>query len=142
MMGFVAGVVSVLTFHQGVVELFHLAGATTPAWSMRLVPPFSVPLTVDLSFWGGVYGLIFGIFAPSLRPIWAYGIALGCIAAVVAWLVVAPLKGLPVAYGGDPQQLIRSLIVNASWGLGVGVFLPRLLPEISPRPQRRRRFAA
>ncbi len=139
LLGFIAGVLSVLTFHQGMVELFHLADAAPPAWSMQLVPPYSVPRLVDLSFWGGLYGLVFGMFAPVLRPNWAFGIALGVIAAAVGWLVVAPLKGMPLGYGWDPAAMIRSLIINGVWGLGVGLILPRLMPDM---PRGRRRYAA
>jgi len=139
LLGFVAAAISVLTFHQGVIALYHLAGLPIVAWSMRPVPPYGVPLLVDLCFWGGLYGAVFGIAAPILRPLWVWGIVLGCIAAAVGWLVVAPLKGAPLGYGWHTAQMIRSLIINGSWGLGVGLILPLLLPDLSAR--RRRRFA-
>ena len=63
---------------------------------------------------------------------------LGCIAAAVGWLVVAPIKGFPLGYGWDPARMIRSLLINGAWGLGVGLILPLLLPDA---PRRRRRFA-
>lgn len=140
LLGFVAAVISVLTFHQGMVALYHLAGMPNAAWSMRPVPPFKVPLLIDLCFWGGLYGIVFGIAAPVLRPLWVWGVALGCLAAAVGWLVVAPLKGFALGYGWHPEAMVRSLLINGAWGLGVGLFLPRLLPELPRR--RRRRFAS
>jgi len=139
LLGFIAAVLSVLTFHQGVVELYHLAGMAPAAWSMHPVPPYSVPLLVDLCFWGGLYGVVFGLLAPHLRPqLWLWGILLGCIAAAVGWFIVAPIKGLPLAAGWAPAAMFRSLAINGAWGLGVGLILPLLLPEM---PRRRRRFA-
>lgn len=139
-LGFVAAVLSVLTFHQGTIALLHLADMAPEAWSMRPVSPYHVPRLVDLCFWGGLYGAIFALFAPRLRPpLWAWGIVLGCIAAAVGWFVVAPLKGLPMASGGNPAAMLRSLLINGIWGLGVGLILPRLLPDMPNR--RRRRFA-
>ena len=136
LLGFVAAALSVLVFHQGVIELLHLAGITGPAWSMRPVPPFGVPLLIDLCFWGGLYGLAFAAAAPLLRGLWAWGIALGVTAAMVSWLVVAPLKGLPLGYGWHARGIALSLLINGIWGLGVGLILPVLMPDKS-----RRRFA-
>lgn len=137
LIGFVAAALSVLTFHQGMFELLHLAGMIGPAWSLHPVPPFGVPWLFDLCFWGGLYGLVFGALAPVLRPLWVWGIALGFTAAVVGWLVVAPLKGFPLGFGWHTQGIVLSLLINGSWGLGVGLILPRLMPSVV----RRRRFA-
>lgn len=40
-----------------------------------------------------------------------------------AWLVVSPLKGLPVAAGFRFHGVITGRSVNAAWGLGTGIFL-------------------
>lgn len=139
LLGFVAAVLSVLTFHQGVVELYHLVGMAPAAWSMRPVPPFNVPRLIDLCFWGGMYGLLLAALAPKFRlPMWLCGVLLGIVAAMVGWFVVAPLKGLPLAGHWDIAVLIRSIVINGSWGLGVGLILPLLVPTL---PRRRRRFA-
>ena len=42
---------------------------------------------------------------------------------LVAWFVVAPLKGLPMAGGFKPNNMITGLCVNAAWGLGTGILL-------------------
>jgi len=138
LLGFVAAALSVLTFHQGMIELLHLAGITGPGWSMRPIAPFGIPSLVDLCFWGGLYGLVFGAAAPALRPLWLWGIGLGITAVVVGWLVVAPLKSLPLGYGWHARGIVLSLLIDGSWGLGVGLILPVLMRD---RSRRRRRFA-
>lgn len=129
-LGFIAGAISLLTFHQGMVELFHLAGAGAAAWSVRPVPPLGIPRVVDLSFWAGVWGLGFGLLMPRFTwPLWLCGALMGCLAALVGWFVVAPLKGQPLAAGWVPAAIARSLLMKAFYGLGVGIILPMLTPR-------------
>ena len=42
---------------------------------------------------------------------------------LVAWFVVAPLKGAPMAAGWAPAAMMVGPIVNAAWGLGTGIGL-------------------
>jgi hypothetical protein len=42
---------------------------------------------------------------------------------LVAWLVVAPLKGQPMAAGLVPMAMLIGPIVNGAWGLGTGIGL-------------------
>ena len=42
---------------------------------------------------------------------------------LVAWFVVAPLKGQPVAAGFVPTRMAIGPIVNGAWGLGAGIAL-------------------
>lgn len=136
LVGFIAAALSVLTFHQGIVELYHLAHAAPQPWSLALVPPFGVPRVLDLCFWGGLYGIAFGLVWPwLLLPKWLSGVILGVIAASVGWLVVAPLKGAPLGFGWHADRMLRSLLINGGWGLGVGLILPLLMPR---GPSRRR----
>ena len=53
--GFFAAVISVLTFHQGIWAFLHLFGLMPPPYPMRGVPPFGVPLIIDLCF-GAAFG--------------------------------------------------------------------------------------
>jgi hypothetical protein len=140
LLGFVAGSLAVLTFHQAVVELLHLA-RLVPQAAYRVTPvmPFNVPLVVDLSFWGGLYGLLYGLVQPRLRgPAWLGGLALGLLAAAVGMLVVAPLKGHPVAWGWHAWPMLRSCLINGGWGLGVSL----LYALLQPRPLVRDGLAA
>jgi hypothetical protein len=130
-LGFVAAAIAVLTFHQGMVAVLHAMGASpfTP-YRTTPVPPLNVPLIVDLCFWGGVYGAVFGWLVPRFTlPLWVCGLILGVIAALVAMFVVAPIKGNPIANGWQAWPIARSLLINGFWGLGVGLILPLLMPR-------------
>src|SRR5690606_13001138 len=122
--GFLAGAVSVLIFHQGAVALMNAAGWTDRApFSMRATAPFGVPVVWSLAFWGGVWGLLFAAILRRLEgaPLVAASVLLGAVLpTLVAWFVVAPLKGQPPAAGLAPMAMGFGLIVNAAWGLGTG----------------------
>jgi hypothetical protein len=68
-------------------------------------------------------------------PAWLNGLILGVIAALVGMFIVAPLKGLPIAGGWMPANILRSLVINGFWGLGVGIILPLLMPRSLVRLQ-------
>ena len=138
LLGFVAAVVSVLTFHQGMWALLHAAGVMPPApYPTNPVPPFGVPLIASLCFWGGVYGFVFGLVLPRLPrgvPMWLLGLGLGLLAALIGWFVVAPLKGQPVASGFVPVRMLVSVLINGAWGIGVGLILPLLMGRRTTAP--------
>jgi hypothetical protein len=132
LLGFLAAVLSVLTFHQGMWGLLHVIGWMLLApYPMNPVPPYAVPLIVSLCFWGGLYGLAYGLALPRLprMPGWLSGLLLGLLAALVGWFVVAPLKGQPMAGGFNPMRMLLSVLINGCWGIGVGLILPILLPK-------------
>src|ERR1700733_1155818 len=130
-LGFIAAAISVLTFHQGMVEALHVLGVSPfTAYRADPIPPFGVPLIADLCFWAGLYGLVFGLLLPRFTwPLWACGLVLGIIAALVAMFVGAPIKGYALANGWQPWPIARSLIINGFWGLGVGLIMPLLMPR-------------
>ncbi|MBL6456212.1 hypothetical protein JMJ55_12835 [Belnapia sp. T6] len=132
LLGFLAAVLAVLTFHQGMWGILHLLGMMPrPPYPMNPVPPLGVPLLVNLCFWGGLYGLVYGLVLPRLprAPGWLLGLGLGLLAALVGWFVVAPLKGQPIAAGWVPARMLLSVLINGAWGIGVGIILPMLLPR-------------
>ena len=51
------------------------------------------------------------------------------IAALVGMFIVAPMKGNPIAGGWVPANMLRSVVINGFWGLGVGLILPLLMPR-------------
>jgi hypothetical protein len=130
-LGFIAGAIAVLIFHQGMVAALHAVGwASFAAYRTTPVPPFGIPVIVSNCFWAGLYGAAFGIAWPRFTwPSWLCGLILGLIAALVGWFVVAPLKGLPVGGGWVPANMLRSIAINGFWGLGVGLILPLLMPR-------------
>lgn len=127
---FAAGFISTLTFHQGLLWLFHILGAFPRApWNMAPVPPLGVPQVVSLAFWGGVWGIaIWHLMRHATgAAYWARAIVFGAIGpTAVALLVVMPLKGMPMAGGWDPKLIVGGLLVNAAWGLGLGVLIRAL----------------
>ena len=130
MFGFIAGALSVLIFHQGVWWLFHLGGLMPPPYPMTPVPPWSIPLTIDFCFWGGVYGLVYALVLPRLTmPLWMSGLTLGLIATLVLWFIVSPIKGRPIASGWNPRVMLVVLVIHLAWGVGVGLILPLLRPR-------------
>jgi hypothetical protein len=103
-----------------------------PPYPTDPIPPLGVPRILNLCFWGGLYGIVFGLALPRLTaPLWLCGLGLGIIAALVGLLVVPAIKGLPVG-AGWPLGWVRSLLINGCWGLGVGLILPLML---RPRPR-------
>jgi len=132
-LGCVAGAISVLVFQQGTWALLHAAGQITLApFPIRPVPPFGVPQIADLCFWGAVYGAVFAVLHTRVgAPSWVCGLGLGCITALIGWFVVLPLKGLPAANGWVPAVMLRFLLLNLAWGIGVALILPLLKPRMT-----------
>jgi hypothetical protein len=130
---FIAGFLSTLVFHQGVLTLFWLSGAfPRPPYSMDPAPLFGVPAVISLAFWGGVWG---AVIWPLLRnaaggAYWLRALLIGAVApSIVALFIVFPLKAMQMAGGWDPKIIIGALILNGAWGLGVALFI-RLLTRI------------
>jgi hypothetical protein len=130
-LGFVAAAISVLTFHQGMwALLFYFGWFDRPPYPTNTVWPFSVPLIIDLCFWGGLYGAVFGLLRPRFTlPLWFCGLIMGFIAALVGMLIFRPIHGMPIAFGWMVWPIVRSFLINGCWGLGVGLILPLLLPR-------------
>ena len=125
---FVAGFLAVMLFHQPVLALLHAIGTTAAVpYVTRPVPPLGVPQVISQSFWGGIWGIIFALVAPRFprgASYWIAAVLFGAFAlSLVAWFIVAPLKGLPIAAGGRPSAIITGLLVNGAWGFGTALLL-------------------
>jgi len=124
---FLAGFLSTLVFHQGLLALLHAAGKSArKAWVMTPVPPFGLPSVLSLAFWGGVWGIaLWLMIRGAAGPMhWLLAIVLGAVLpTIVAFLVVLPLKGMPVGGGWKPDLLIGALLLNGAWGVGVALFM-------------------
>jgi hypothetical protein len=140
-LGFVTGAVSVLVFHQGMWALLHAIGQMPSPYPTEPVGRLGIPRIYDMSFWGGVWGIAFGLVYPYLpaRRMWLQGLALGLLAELGTLFVVPALKGLPLADGGSAGFIVHSLLINGTWGIGVGVFAPLLM---HPRRERASGYAA
>jgi hypothetical protein len=126
-MAFVAGVLATPVFHQITLWILHHAGIVPFApFNMAPTKPFGVPDWISLSFWGGVWGVIFQLTLPRWFNGTGYWIAAivagGIFPTLVFMFVVFPLK-----FGGMPPDLVGLFIIgfilNAAWGLGWALFL-------------------
>jgi hypothetical protein len=127
---FVAGFVSTLVFHQGLLALLHRAGATPIApYSMAATAPLNVPQVISLSFWGGIWGIVLWMLIANIKgsAFWLRAVVIGAIGpSVVAWFVVMPLKGMGMAGGWNPKIIVGALLLNAAWGLGTALIMRML----------------
>ena len=123
--GFIAGALAVLIFHQGALGVLHLYGLAPRApYSFAPTAPFGIPVLWSLAFWGGIWGIVLAASLARLRGV-SFIVAATLFGAIlptlVAWFVVAPLKGQPVAAGWAPAAMMIGPIVNAAWGFGTGL---------------------
>ena len=119
-LGFLLGAVSVLIFHQGMWALLHtmaVPGLTMPPpFPTDPIPPFSVPRILNLCFWGGVWGALFGaVWRGRPATFWWGGLILGCAAAVTGLIIVPAIKGLTIGAGWVLTSWIRSFLINGFW---------------------------
>jgi hypothetical protein len=130
-LGCVAGALAVLVFHQTTLQIFFWIGwAPRAAFRVALVPPFNVPLVVSITFWGAVYGGLFGLLMPYVKgPLWLKGICAGLCAMTLAWFVFLPLMGHPSAFGWQAWPMLRSFVAYQMWGIGLSLVLPLLHPR-------------
>jgi hypothetical protein len=124
-LGFIAGFIATLTFHQLTLWLLHaMAIAPRAPYPMNAVPPFGVPAVISLAFWGGVWGALMIPVIDRQRggSYWLTAVVFGAILpTAVAWFLVAPLKHQPIASGWKPKSMMIGPIVNAAWGFGTAL---------------------
>jgi hypothetical protein len=126
-LGFLAGFVATLIFHQSAWFVLHQAGivaADRPAWPLDPIPPLGVPSVLSKAFWGGLWGA--GLAQILARKeggaYWASWIVVGALVPTLFGMyVVTLIKGEP-APALWPRLGISST-VNAAWGLGTALIL-------------------
>lgn len=129
--GFIAGFFATLIFHQLVLAVLWGVGlAPFGPYSMAPTQPFGIPAVLSLSFWGGVWGILFAWIEdrfPISVAYWAVAFLFGAIfPSLVALLVVLPLKGRPTGGGWHLPLLVTAFLVNGAWGVGTGLILKAL----------------
>ena len=131
---FIAGFVSTLVFHQGVLCVLYAGGFSPRApWNVTPVPPLNVPAVISLAFWGGLWGIVLWalIGASGGSAYWIKALVIGALGpSLVAWFVVMPIKGLGAAGGWDPKIIVGALLLNGAWGIGTALLI-RLLSRVS-----------
>jgi hypothetical protein len=125
--GFISGAASVLVFHQGAAALLYALELTTRApYSGQPTSPFGVPQIWSIAFWGAIWGAVLAATLARLEGarLLAAALVFGAVLpTLVAWFVVAPLKGQPMAAGFAPMAMMIGPTVNGAWGLGTGIGL-------------------
>ena len=140
--GAIAGAISVIVFHQALAALLYVLGLTERLpYSMQPTHPLGVPQLWSIVFWGAAWG---AVLAATLRRLHGAALILAAtlfgaiLPSLVAWTLVAALKGQPLFAGGAPDGLAFGLLVNAAWGLGTGIGLALFA---QPRTEKSRRSA-
>ena len=123
---FIAGFLSTLIFHQGLVALLAVIGVIGGgAYNLSPTEPLGVPAVISLAFWGGVWGIVLWLLVRASHGLkrWVWAVVVGAIGpTAVALLVVFPLKGIDVGPGMVPV----GMVLNGVWGAGVLVLLNAL----------------
>ena len=128
LIAYIAGFVATLTLHQGGLALIHALGWTDSApFALQPTGPFGLPQVISLALWGGVWGILMTAVLPRALTNVIYivaGLGFGAVLpTAIAMLVVMPIKGQPVAGGGDVKIIIGALILNGLWGAGTALFV-------------------
>ena len=124
--GFVAGFIAVPLFHQSVLALLVELGIVSAApYSVEPAAVTGLPQVLSRALLGGVYGAVLVVLLERLplrrmgAAFWVAALGIGAVLpSMVAWFVLAPLKGRPLADGGDPNELGVALVTNAAWAGG------------------------
>jgi hypothetical protein len=109
---FLVGALAMLTFHQAAVGLFPV-----PPFQLQPTGPLHVPSVVNGAFWSGLWGILFLLVVlPWMRRFmlgWAAGLLFGFVVPVaVLFLVVAPLRGQPVAFAQPLGSMLRIALAH------------------------------
>ena len=131
LVSFIAGFLATVIFHQLVLALLWWAGmAPFGPFSMAATQPLGVPAVISLAFWGGVWGILFGLIHnrfPHGSGYWLTAFLFGAILpTLVALLVVLPIKGRPIRGVWQPPLLMTAFLVNGAWGVGTGLIIRAL----------------
>ena len=117
--GFIAGALSVLIFHQlGFWIANELGYARAPLYNLRPVPPWGVPTIGAACLVPRLPGALSGVLG------WVLFAAI--IVTLVNWFIVFPIKGAPLGGGFRMPGLVVVPLVYALWGFGMWL-IARLL---------------
>ncbi len=131
MVGFIAGALSVLIFHQFGFWVSNELGLTrSQLYNLRGVPPWGVPTIVSMAFWGGLWGIVAAFLVPrlpgALSGVLGWILFAGVIVTLANWFVVLPIKGAPVGGGFRMPGVVVVPLVYAFWGFGMWVIARRV----------------
>jgi hypothetical protein len=115
---FIAGFLSTLIFHQGLLALLHFLKIVPFApFNMNATEPLGVPSVISLAFFGGLWGILIWklVCKDSGNRLWLKSILFGAVGpTAVALLVVFPIKGIAF----NVIMVPFGLLLNGAWGFG------------------------
>jgi hypothetical protein len=121
-LGFIAGFLAVVIFHQSMLGTLHVLGFTSAApFSAQPTRPWGVPVLWSSALWGGLWGVALAFIGARFKsmPPLLFGTLFGAVVVTAgAWFVAAPLKGQPMAAGWVPVRMMIGPLVNGAWGFG------------------------
>jgi hypothetical protein len=129
LLGFVAGALAVLVFHQGMVLILHLMKQVPNfPWNMSTFRggPIPIPVIVNQMFWGGLWGIGFAVLG-GLIPI-AHNILRGVVYGLLSsfllgnGILVPFFKKTPYFWNFDPTRMLISALIAGAFGAGIAVF--------------------
>ena len=124
---FLAGAIAVLLFQQGAIAILHAYGLAPAPFTYTRTQPLGVPQIWSFAFWGGIWGIVFGLAESRFPQGLFYYIAAFLFGAIfpvlVLWFIVFPLKGLPMAAGWNVNRMWVQMLHHGAWGLGTGILL-------------------
>ena len=125
--GFIAGFLATPLGHQVMGYIYYLVG-WRPAipWNMAPNPnAFGLPSVINLSFWGGVWGVLWALIHPFVPKGWLYWVLAilfgGICATGFGAYVVTQMKGQPM---GSLSWL--GFGINGAWGLVTAFFFDQM----------------
>ena len=134
--GFVAGFVSVLVFHQGAAGLLHALGLTPRApYSLQPTQPLGVPVLISISFWGGVWGALLAavsgiLIAPVNTIFYDSGFLIGLkafVGAIIGGLVSFPVTAIGSVFVGILESFAAFLSSPFKEVIVFSILIPVLL---------------
>lgn len=125
LVGFIAGALGVLIFHQAVILVMYLLDLLpSPPYSMKATAPLGVPQVLSSAFWGGLWGIALVWCMTVVRGadrLWVALLFGGVLPTLVGILVVTPIKGGDIADRLQIAGLLRGFVINGAWGLGTAL---------------------
>ncbi len=120
-LGFIAGVLALLTAHEAISLWLYNAGyATRVPWSMEPSVLTGYPQLLTDAVWGGVWGAVFALILgnPPKGSMTLRGTILGLIGpALIGVLIVLPLiRNEPLFFGNDINLIWPVLLAAAGFG--------------------------
>jgi hypothetical protein len=135
--GFIAGFLATVIFHQGFIEILFKTGLIPfKAYSMTPIHPLGVPSFISLSFWGGAWGILglltFKKYINQERFWLLLAIFGGIFPPLIYCIIVIPVKHIDPSLILSPTGLLLMFIINFIWGFGTAL-ISKILLKISSK---------